>query len=201
MMAAPDPVGCWGAAELMRREYGLPITAITGPATDNEVGPGYIRAELRLPAHNARRDAAGLLVAVRRLAATGRRGAAAARVQRGGALATSGRLARSRSSAARGTPAASCCASCSSIPMSAECVATSRSQAGKPVAEAHPTLAPLTDARFSGATPARSRAGGTWYSCPSSTANRRRIAGEMFDAGPGLVVDLAADFRVAGPRL
>ena len=39
-------------------------------------------------------------------------------------------------------------------PNVAECVATSRSQAGKPVAEVHPTLAPLTDARFSGATPA-----------------------------------------------
>ncbi len=63
IMAAPDPVGCWGAAELMRREYGLPITAITGPATDNEVGRDYISASLGLPAHNARRDAAGLVAA------------------------------------------------------------------------------------------------------------------------------------------
>ena len=62
-MAAPDPVGCWGAAELMRREYALPITAITGPATDNEVGRDYIRASLGLAAHNARRDAAGLVAA------------------------------------------------------------------------------------------------------------------------------------------
>lgn len=65
VMAAPDPVACWGAAELMRREYRLPITAITGPATDNEVGQTYIAAELGLPAHNARRDAAGLIGAVR----------------------------------------------------------------------------------------------------------------------------------------
>jgi hypothetical protein len=63
IMAAPDPVGCWGAAELMRNEYGLPITAITGPATDNEVGRDYIRAALNLPAHNARRDAPGLVAA------------------------------------------------------------------------------------------------------------------------------------------
>ena len=42
VMAAPDPVACWGAVELMRREFGLPITAITGPATDNEVGQVYI---------------------------------------------------------------------------------------------------------------------------------------------------------------
>jgi hypothetical protein len=61
VMAAPDPVACWGAAELMRNEFGLPITAITGPATDNEVGLVYIRDGLGLPAHNARRDAAGLL--------------------------------------------------------------------------------------------------------------------------------------------
>jgi hypothetical protein len=65
VMAAPDPVACWGAAELMRREFGLPITAITGPATDNEVGQVYITGSLGLPAHNARRDAAGLIGAVR----------------------------------------------------------------------------------------------------------------------------------------
>jgi hypothetical protein len=66
VMAAPDPVACWGAAELMRREYELPITAVTGPATDNEVGNVYITASLGLPAHNARRDADGLVRAVRR---------------------------------------------------------------------------------------------------------------------------------------
>src|SRR6478609_1611534 len=65
IMAAPDPVACWGAAELMRRDFDLPITAITGPATDNEVGQVYITGGLGLPAHNARRDAAGLLTVVR----------------------------------------------------------------------------------------------------------------------------------------
>jgi hypothetical protein len=65
VMAAPDPVACWGAAELMRREYHLPITAMTGPATDNEVGNVYITAELGLAAHNARMDATGLVAAVR----------------------------------------------------------------------------------------------------------------------------------------
>jgi nicotinamide mononucleotide (NMN) deamidase PncC len=64
-MAAPDPVACWGSAELMRREFALPITAITGPATDNEVGLVYITGGLGLPAHNARRDAAGLVATVR----------------------------------------------------------------------------------------------------------------------------------------
>jgi hypothetical protein len=66
VMAAPDPVACWGAAELMRQDYALPITAITGPATDNEVGQVYIQTGLRLPAHNARRDPAGLVSAVRK---------------------------------------------------------------------------------------------------------------------------------------
>jgi len=65
VMAAPDPVACWGAAELMRNDFGLPITVITGPATDNEVGQVYIQTGLSLPAHNARRDAARLLAVVR----------------------------------------------------------------------------------------------------------------------------------------
>ena len=82
VMAAPDPVACWGAAELMQREYGLPITAITGPATDNEVGNVYITAELGLPAHNARRDAAGLVARVRE-ALTSWAQAAAGAVARG----------------------------------------------------------------------------------------------------------------------
>jgi hypothetical protein len=74
VMAAPDPVACWGAAELMNREYRLPITAITGPATDNEVGQVYIATGLGLPAHNARRDATGLVATVRdSLAAWSRR--------------------------------------------------------------------------------------------------------------------------------
>lgn len=60
VMAAPDPVGCWGARELMRDQFGLRITVITGPATDNEVGRDYVNAELGLPAYNARRDAPAL---------------------------------------------------------------------------------------------------------------------------------------------
>jgi hypothetical protein len=64
VMAAPDPVACWGADQLFRSRFRLPITAITGPATDNDVGRDYIRAELGLAAHNAMRDAAGLLARV-----------------------------------------------------------------------------------------------------------------------------------------
>lgn len=65
IMAAPDPVGCWGAVTLMRDLFHLPVTVLTGPATDNEVGRDYVKAELRLPAHNAMRDAEGLLGVVR----------------------------------------------------------------------------------------------------------------------------------------
>jgi hypothetical protein len=65
VMAAPDPVACWGATRLMRQEFGLPITVFTGPATDNEVGQVYIQGALGLPAHNAMRDASGLLLVVR----------------------------------------------------------------------------------------------------------------------------------------
>ena len=65
VMAAPDPVACWGANELMRNQFGLPITVISGPATDNEVGQLYVKTGLGLPAHNARKDAGGLLSVVR----------------------------------------------------------------------------------------------------------------------------------------
>jgi hypothetical protein len=60
-MAAPDPVGCWGAVTLMRDLFNLPVTVLTGPATDNEVGRDYVKAELQLPAHNAMRDAESLV--------------------------------------------------------------------------------------------------------------------------------------------
>lgn len=70
VMAAPDPVGCWGANELMRNRFHLPITAFTGPATDNAVGCDYILQNLKVPAHNARRDAVGLTNTVRAALAT-----------------------------------------------------------------------------------------------------------------------------------
>ncbi len=61
VMAAPDPVACWGALELYRDRFHLPLTLFTGPATDNQVGRDFITGTLGFPAHNARRDAAGLL--------------------------------------------------------------------------------------------------------------------------------------------
>lgn len=64
VMAAPDPVGCWGAKALMAERFGLPVTVFTGPATDNEVGRDYVNAELSLPAFNARREADKLVAVV-----------------------------------------------------------------------------------------------------------------------------------------
>lgn len=65
VMAAPDPVACWGADQLFRHQFHLPITAITGPATDNEVGQSYITGQLGLPAVNAIREPDRLVGVVR----------------------------------------------------------------------------------------------------------------------------------------
>ena len=65
VMAAPDPVGCWGAVALMKDLFGLSVDVITGPATDNEIGRGYVHRALGLPAHNAFTDPRGLVGAVR----------------------------------------------------------------------------------------------------------------------------------------
>ena len=65
VVAAPDPVAAWGAAMLYRDRFRQPIIAVTGPVTDNEVGRDAVRRDLGLPSHNARRDPAGLVAAVR----------------------------------------------------------------------------------------------------------------------------------------
>jgi hypothetical protein len=69
VLCAPDPVGCWGITQLYRHEFTLPITVISGPATDNEVGRQYVRGALGLPAHNALREAAALVGVVREVLA------------------------------------------------------------------------------------------------------------------------------------
>jgi len=65
VVCAPDPVGCWGVAQLYRTQYELPITAISGPATDNDVGREFVRTTLGVPAYNARRESARLVDVVR----------------------------------------------------------------------------------------------------------------------------------------
>ncbi len=82
-----------------------------------------------------------------------------------------------------------------------ECVATSRSQAGKAIAGVHPALGALPDAHFSGDTPGEAARGKDVVFLCLEHGESSRIAGEVFEAGPGLVIDLAADFRVRDPRL
>lgn len=82
-----------------------------------------------------------------------------------------------------------------------EVITTSRSQAGKPISEVHPQLTLLTDARFSGATPAEAAAGKDVAFLALEHGESSRMMDEVLDAGPGMVVDLAADFRIHDGRL
>jgi N-acetyl-gamma-glutamyl-phosphate/LysW-gamma-L-alpha-aminoadipyl-6-phosphate reductase len=86
-------------------------------------------------------------------------------------------------------------------PQVTECVATSRSQAGKPIGDLHPALAPLTDARFSGATAGEAARGRDVVFLGLEHGESSQVASAVFEAGPGLIVDLAADFRVQDLRL
>ena len=75
-------------------------------------------------------------------------------------------------------------------------VATSRSRGGTAIAAAHPALATVTDARFSDAAPSEIARGRDVVFLCLEHGESSRVAGEVFAARPGLVVDLAADFRV-----
>jgi N-acetyl-gamma-glutamyl-phosphate reductase common form len=86
-------------------------------------------------------------------------------------------------------------------PQTGELVATSRSQAGVPVGTVHPALAPLTDARFSGSTPAEAAQGADVVFLSLEHGESSRVAEEIFAEHPGLVIDLAADFRVSDLEL
>ncbi len=81
-------------------------------------------------------------------------------------------------------------------PQVTECVATSRSRCGRPIADVHPGLAAISDARFLDATPAAAARGRDVVFLCLEHGESSRVAGEVFEAAPGLVVDLAPDFRV-----
>ena len=53
VLCATGPVGAWGGNRLLRDEYDLVPTVLTGPATDNEVGGAYIQSSLGVPTANA----------------------------------------------------------------------------------------------------------------------------------------------------
>jgi N-acetyl-gamma-glutamyl-phosphate reductase len=77
-----------------------------------------------------------------------------------------------------------------------DCLAVSRSQAGKPLGEVHPGLAGLTGLRFTGSEPGEAARGRDVVFLALEHGESSRVAPELFAAGPGLLVDLAADFRV-----
>ena len=135
----------------MRREFDLPITAITGPATDNEVGQVYITDRPR-PAGAQR--AAGRARACWRWC--GRRSPSgpeqdgadardgdASPVAAPTVLAPSPALGAMKVAVigAAGYAGGELLRLLLQHPEVTECVATSRSQAGKPIAEVHPALA------------------------------------------------------------
>ncbi|MEP6589874.1 MAG: N-acetyl-gamma-glutamyl-phosphate reductase [Gemmatimonadota bacterium] len=82
-----------------------------------------------------------------------------------------------------------------------EVVATSRSQAGRPIADVHPTLAMLTDARFAAHAPGDIAAGKDVVFLALEHGESGRVAGEVIDAGAGMIIDIAADFRIQDGRL
>jgi N-acetyl-gamma-glutamyl-phosphate reductase len=82
-----------------------------------------------------------------------------------------------------------------------EVVATSRSRGGAPVAETHPALATITEARFTTTEPGEIARGRDAVFLCLEHGESSRVAGEVFAARPGLVVDLAADFRVRSRAL
>ena len=82
-----------------------------------------------------------------------------------------------------------------------EITATSRSQAGRLIGAVHPHLAALTEARFTGQAPGEAAHGKDVAFLALEHGESSRAAGEIFEAGPGMIIDLAADFRVADLRL
>ncbi len=79
--------------------------------------------------------------------------------------------------------------------------AVSRSQAGRPIAESHPALAALDLGTFSDALPRAAAAARDVVFLALEHGESSRQATEIFAAGPGLVVDLAADFRIKDAAL
>ena len=53
VLCANDPVGAWGGVKLLRERFQLEPAAVTGPATDNQVGIEIIHQQLKVPAANA----------------------------------------------------------------------------------------------------------------------------------------------------
>jgi hypothetical protein len=53
ILCANDPVSAWGGARILREQFEIEPTVVTGPATDNSVGVDQITDRMSLPAINA----------------------------------------------------------------------------------------------------------------------------------------------------
>jgi hypothetical protein len=53
VLSANDPVAAWGGVKLLRERFGIEPCAVTGPATDNQVGIEIIREQMNVAAFNA----------------------------------------------------------------------------------------------------------------------------------------------------
>src|ERR1700684_2300484 len=53
VLSANDPVAAWGGLKLLRERFSIEPAAVTGPATDNQVGVEIIREQLGVEAFNA----------------------------------------------------------------------------------------------------------------------------------------------------
>lgn len=78
--------------------------------------------------------------------------------------------------------------------------ALSRSSAGRPFAQLHPALAGLSAGRFEDAAPAEAAASSDVVFLALEHGASSRLAGELLEATPGPVLDIAADFRLRDPE-
>jgi hypothetical protein len=60
VLCANDPVGAWGGVKLLREEFEIEPTVVSGPATDNQVGIDIIKERSNVPAFNAMTNGAEL---------------------------------------------------------------------------------------------------------------------------------------------
>jgi hypothetical protein len=60
LLSANDPVAAWGGVKLLRERFGIEPCAVTGPATDNQVGVEIITNQMQVGAFNALSSGAAL---------------------------------------------------------------------------------------------------------------------------------------------
>ena len=60
VLCANDPVAAWGGVKLLKEEFKIDPTVVTGPATDNQVGIDIIAKRSNVPAINAMANGAAL---------------------------------------------------------------------------------------------------------------------------------------------